>query len=58
MSHRWTFSPDNVKDDEQGQGLVEYAFILLLVAVAAVGTLALLGVPINDMYNDAVDAFP
>ncbi len=38
------------KIKETGQGLVEYALILVLVAVAAIVTLSLLGTSIGDIY--------
>lgn len=47
-----------VKDDESGQGLVEYAFILLLVALVAIGTLTILGTSLDDAYQTVVGAFP
>lgn len=34
--------------DEEGQGLVEYALVLILVAVVVIAVLALLGPFIND----------
>ena len=37
--------------DEQGQGLVEYALILVLVAVVVIVILALLGPAIGDMFS-------
>jgi Flp pilus assembly pilin Flp len=36
--------------EEEGQALVEYAMILLFVAVACVAALTLLGVPIQGFY--------
>jgi len=44
--------------DEQGQGLVEYAFILMLVALAAVGSVALIGAPLSHLIEMAGNAFP
>jgi pilus assembly protein Flp/PilA len=37
---------------EEGQGLVEYALILSLVSVAAIGGLTLLGGNIDTLLND------
>lgn len=34
--------------DEEGQGLIEYALVLVLVAVVVIAILALLGPYIND----------
>lgn len=40
--------------NEKGQGLVEYALIMLLVAIIVIVVLALLGPPIGNMYSDVV----
>ena len=42
--------------DENGQGMVEYALILGLIAVAAVAVIVLLGPKIRGMFQDANDA--
>jgi pilus assembly protein Flp/PilA len=39
------------RDREEGQALVEYALILALVAVVAVGALTLLGTNISNMLS-------
>ena len=39
--------------DENGQGMVEYALILGLIAIVAVVTLVFLGPKIRDMFNKA-----
>ena len=36
---------------EEGQALVEYALILSLVSVAAVGTLTILGTSVSDIFD-------
>lgn len=38
-----------------GQGLVEYALILILVALAVVGALFLMGEGLDTFYADLVD---
>lgn len=43
--------------DEEGQGLVEYALVLVLVAVVVIAILALLGPYINDWLNSAAEWF-
>ena len=43
--------------EESGQGLAEYSFILLLVAVAAVGALNALQGGIDGALNSAAGAF-
>ena len=42
--------------NEQGQGLVEYAFILVLVAIGVLVALALLGPAINNMFTNLMKA--
>lgn len=42
---------------ERGQGLVEYAFIMVLIAVVVLVALALLGPVVGDMYSDIYNAF-
>lgn len=37
--------------DEEGQGLIEYALVLVLVAVVVIAILALLGPYINDWFS-------
>ena len=49
---------DDGQTDESGQGLVEYALILLLVALTAIGGLAILGTSVNDLMQTAADAIP
>ena len=39
---------------EEGQGLVEYALILLLVAIVVIVVLALLGPTIAEIFSDIV----
>jgi Flp pilus assembly pilin Flp len=43
---------------EEGQGLVEYALILLFVAVALVSALGSLGVALIAQYNAIAGAIP
>lgn len=38
--------------DEEGQGLAEYALILVLIAVAVIGALQLLGTGISDIFGN------
>lgn len=40
---------------EEGQGLVEYALVLVLVAVVVIAILALLGPYISDWIDTAVE---
>ena len=41
---------------ERGQGLVVYALILMLVAIAVVATLSLIGPQLQEMFNQTADA--
>jgi pilus assembly protein Flp/PilA len=41
---------------EKGQGLVEYALILVLVAVVVIVILAILGPAIADIFSDIVNS--
>jgi len=43
--------------EESGQGLVEYAFILMLVALAVVTGLTFLGNSVKNAYQEAADSF-
>ena len=39
---------------ERGQGLVEYAMILVLVAIVVIAVLALLGPAIGEVFSDII----
>jgi pilus assembly protein Flp/PilA len=39
----------SLRDKEEGQGLVEYALILSLVSIAAILTLGVLGVDVDEV---------
>ena len=41
---------------EKGQGLVEYALILVLVAIVVIVVLAILGPSINNIFRNIIDA--
>ena len=41
---------------EEGQGLVEYALILVLVAIAVIILLTLLGDTINNVFSNIAEA--
>ena len=40
--------------DQQGQGLVEYALVLMLVAIVVIIVLALLGPAVGNMFSNVV----
>ncbi len=42
---------------ERGQGLVEYALILVLVAVVVIAVLTLLGPAVGNVFSQIVAAF-
>ena len=41
---------------EEGQGLVEYALILVLISIAVIGIMELMGTSIGDIFNQIIDA--
>jgi pilus assembly protein Flp/PilA len=46
------------REQEEGQGLVEYALLLMLIAMAVVASLGLVGEGLIEFFNRAVDSFP
>ena len=44
--------------NEDGQGMVEYALILTLVALAAVAGVTLLGNSTNELFKKAITSIP
>ena len=42
---------------EKGQGLMEYALILVLIAVVVVAVLVVFGPFLGNLYSDVVDLF-
>lgn len=42
----------NINTNEEGQGLVEYALILVLVAIVVIAALSLLGTEINEIFGE------
>ena len=45
------------RPQEKGQGLVEYAMILVLVAIVIVVVLALLGPAVGNLFSNVVAGF-
>ena len=43
---------------ERGQGLVEYALIIMFISIALVGTLGIFAGDLNAFYGTISDAFP
>jgi Flp pilus assembly pilin Flp len=44
--------------DEEGQGLTEYALMLLFVSAAAIGVLTILGTSVSNLIQSAANALP
>lgn len=44
-----------LKNEESGQGMVEYGLILALIAVVVIGALTLLGGGVKDIFTTAKD---
>jgi len=44
----------NKMQDEEGQGLVEYALIIVLVALAVIAALTAMGGSVRDVFNQIV----
>jgi len=42
----------SLRDEESGQAMVEYALILALVSVAAVGILSTLGTSVSSIFSE------
>lgn len=42
---------------QRGQGLVEYALILVLVAVVVIAVLVILGPAVAEVYQNVIDVF-
>ena len=52
---------NNVKrllSNDSGQGTTEYAFLLILIAIAAIETTGILGSTINKFFEDFASNFP
>jgi pilus assembly protein Flp/PilA len=45
-----------LESEHEGQGLVEYALILLLVSIASVGMLTVLGTTVSGMFTTISNA--
>ena len=43
---------------DTGQGLVEYALILLLIALVVIIILSIFGVELGSVYSNLIDNFP
>jgi pilus assembly protein Flp/PilA len=46
----------DVSEREEGQGLVEYALILVLISIVSIGVMAALGVKIGTIFDTVTSA--
>jgi pilus assembly protein Flp/PilA len=44
------------REETEGQGLVEYALIIVLVSIAAIATLTILGTTVSDVFTRITNA--
>ncbi len=44
--------------DEEGQALVEYSLLMMLIAVAAIAAVRTFGLGVSTLYQSVVDVFP
>ena len=51
-----TVAITDIKEREEGQGLVEYALILVLISVVAIAIMTLVGTSIQNVFSDVQDA--
>ena len=51
-----TVAFSNLQENEEGQGLVEYALIIVLVSIAAIVALTALGGSISDVFDVITDS--
>jgi pilus assembly protein Flp/PilA len=43
---------------ERGQGMVEYALLIVLLAIVVVVMIEVMGTSVSNMYSHIVEAFP
>jgi Flp pilus assembly pilin Flp len=44
--------------EQDGQALVEYSLLILLVAVAAIAVVQVFGLGVSSLFQSVVDAYP
>jgi pilus assembly protein Flp/PilA len=49
---------NRVSEREEGQGMVEYALILFLVSIIAIGALTAIGGGVNNVLQTVADTLP
>ena len=45
-----------IANEEEGQGMVEYALLLALISVAAIAAIKLIGPKVSNLFTDAANA--
>jgi pilus assembly protein Flp/PilA len=45
-------------NNEDGQGMVEYSLIIVLIALVVIGAVTFLGETTNELFKKASDSFP
>jgi len=61
MLTKWYLRFKNLYESEEGQGLIEYALIIVLIAIVVIAALLLLGPAIGNIFNsitNIVDQYP
>ncbi|HEX6290745.1 MAG TPA: hypothetical protein VFZ66_16260 [Herpetosiphonaceae bacterium] len=43
---------------EEGQGLVEYSLIILLIAIAVIAAVSAFGITVSDLFTLVVESWP
>ena len=51
----WVLGPPSPQRWRRGQGLVEYALLLIFVAVVLIALLTILGPGISEIYENIID---
>jgi pilus assembly protein Flp/PilA len=48
----WLHAADRRDNDERGQGMVEYALILVLIAIVVIVILQVVGAQVNNVFSN------
>jgi Flp pilus assembly pilin Flp len=46
------------RDEEEGQALVEYSLLILLLAVAAIAAVRTFGLGVSTLYQSIINVYP
>ncbi len=55
VSYAQTWFASFSKDEEEGQGLVEYALIIVLIAIVCIVALTALGGRVSEVFTEITD---